>query len=215
MARMTAGLTQARVGRLAGISQPQVSRAERGRGELSLDQRCRLAAAVGHELGWRLYPVSSLKLRDSGQLDLARAITTAAHPAWHAQLEVPVAPGDLRAADIVLNGSVEILHIEIERVLMDVQAQLRAGQLKRQALAERHDRPVRFVLAIADTPTNRSRLASIPEIVQRTLPISSRRTWSAIRTGEAVGGDSILFVRARTSRVRAPVGSQPHHPPPS
>lgn len=201
MARVTAGLTQGRVGRLAGVSQPQVSRAERGQGELSLDQRCRLAAAVGHELGWRLCPVSSLRLRDSGQLELAHVITASAHPAWHVQLEVPVAPGDLRAADVVLNGPVEIVHIEIERFLVDVQAQLRAGQLKRQALAERHERPVRFVLAVADTPTNRGRIGTIPDIVQRTLPISSRRVWSAIKTAEPIGGDAVLFVRARAHQV--------------
>ena len=197
IARMTAGLTQSRLARLAGLSQPQVSRAERGAGGLSLDQRCRLAAAVGHELAWRLYPVSSVRLRDSGQLDLARAIVAAAHPSWHAELEVPIAPGDLRAADMVLEGRVELLHIEIERVLVDVQEQLRAGKLKRQALAERHQRPVRFVLAIADTQTNRSRIASIPELTQRALPVSSRRCWSAIRTGEPIGDDGILIVNAR------------------
>jgi len=136
LARMTAGLPQARLALLAGVSQTEVSRAERGVGEVRLEARCRLAAACGHELGWRLYPVATVRLRDSGQLAIAQLIVQAAHPRWRPRLEVPVAPGDRRAADLLLSGPTEILHVEIERALVDVQAQLRAAQLKRQALAE-------------------------------------------------------------------------------
>ena len=135
IARVTAGLSQARLASLAGTSQTEVSKAERGLLEISLDARCRLAAACGHELGWRLYPVATVRLRDSGQLALAQMIVAAAHPSWRPRLEAPVAPGDPRAADLILTGSAEILHIEIERALFDLQAQLRAAQLKRELLA--------------------------------------------------------------------------------
>lgn len=196
LARMTAGLTQAQVAQLAGVSQSEVGRAERGIGEHSLDARCRLAAACGHELGWRLYPVDTVRLRDSGQLNLAQAITDAAHPTWRARLEVPVAPGDRRAADLLLKGTTEILHIEIERALVDFQAQLRSAQLKREALAERSDRPVRLVLAVPDTRATRARLAPFAQLLARALPASSASTWRAIRSGNPLGGDGILFVRA-------------------
>jgi transcriptional regulator with XRE-family HTH domain len=93
MARMAAGLTQAMLASLAGLSQQETSKAEQGRTDLSLDARCRLAAACGHELGWRFYPVATVRLRDSGQLALAQAITAEAHPGWRARLEVPIAPG--------------------------------------------------------------------------------------------------------------------------
>jgi transcriptional regulator with XRE-family HTH domain len=93
IARMTAGLTQLEMGKVARISQQQVSLVERGIGDLSLVRRCRLAAACGHELGWRLHPVATVRLRDSGQLALAQAITAEAHPGWRARLEVPIAPG--------------------------------------------------------------------------------------------------------------------------
>ncbi len=117
------------------MSQAQVSRAEHGTGGMSLEQRCRLAAAVGHEIGWKLYPVATVSLRDSGQLALAHAIIAGAHATWHRQLELPVASGDRRAADLVLSGPEELIHIEIERTLVDFQAQLRSAQLKRHALA--------------------------------------------------------------------------------
>lgn len=192
---MTVGLTQVRLAQLSGMSQTEISKAERGRLDVSLEARCRLAAACGHELGWRLYPVATVRLRDSGQLSLAQAIVKAAQPAWQARLEVPVAPGDRRAADLVLTSAAELLHIEIERGLVDVQAQLRAAQLKRQALAEREERPIRLILAVPDTRATRARLAPFEGLVARALPASSASAWRALRTGEPLGADGILFVR--------------------
>jgi transcriptional regulator with XRE-family HTH domain len=194
---MTAGLTQMRAARLAGVSQTEVSRAERGLGEIRLDARCRLAAACGHELGWRLYPVSTVGLRDSGQLTIAHAIVGAAHPNWKPHLEVPVAVGDRRAADLLLVGPAEVIHIEIERALVDLQAQLRSAELKRQALTESRLATVRLILAVPDTRTSRVRLAPFAELLSRTLPVKSAIVWRAIRRGELLGGDGILFVRAR------------------
>jgi transcriptional regulator with XRE-family HTH domain len=194
---MTAGLSQARTALLAGVSQTEVSRAERGVGEIRLDARCRLAAACGHELGWRLYPVATVRLRDSGQLAIAQVIVEAAHPKWEPRFEVPVAHGDRRAADLLLTGPAEILHIEIERALVDIQAQLRSAQLKREALAERGERPVRLVLAVPDTRTARARLSPFAELIARALPASSASAWRAIRSGESLGADGILFVRTR------------------
>ena len=196
IARVTAGLTQSRLAALAGVSQQQVSLAELGDPDVSLEVRCRLAAACGHELGWRLYPVATVRLRDSGQMELAQAIVRAAHPTWKPSLEVPVAPGDARAADLLLVGSTEIIHVEIERALVDFQAQLRSAQVKRAALAEHEPRPIRVVLAVPDTTATRTRLAPFEELISRTLPARSARVWRAIRSGEALETDGILSVRA-------------------
>lgn len=192
---MNAGLTQTDLAGLAGLSQQEVSKAERGRLDVSLEARCRLAAACGHELGWRLYPVATVRLRDSGQLTLAQAIVALAHPSWRSRLEVPVAAGDPRAADLVLTGATEIIHIEIERALVDFQAQLRAAQVKRELLAARDQRPIRLVIAIPDTATSRARLAPFAQLIGQTMPVSSRGIASALRSGEPLGGDGILFVR--------------------
>ena len=196
IARMTAGLTQEVVGRRAAVSQIQVSRAERGRIDISLVTRCRLAAACGHELGWRLYPVATVRLRDSGQLTLAQAIVSAAHKTWRPRLEVPIAPGDPRAADLVLTGPTEVIHIEIERALVDFQAQLRSAQGKREALAATDRGPMRLVIAVPDTTRSRARLAPFADLIRQALPASSRTIWRAIRAGEPLNDDGILFVRA-------------------
>jgi transcriptional regulator with XRE-family HTH domain len=196
IARMNAGLTQASLARLAGVSQQLASWAELGNGDISLDARCRLAAACGHELGWRLYPVATVRLRDSGQMALAQVIVGAAHPSWRPSLEVPVAPGDPRAADLLLAGPTEIIHVEIERALVDFQAQLRSAQLKRELFAAQDERPIRLVIAVPDAAASRERLAPFSQLINQTMPAASRTIWRAIRGGEALQRDGILFVRA-------------------
>lgn len=207
IARAAVGLTQERLGRRAGVSQQMVSQAELGDPAISLDIRCRLAAGCAHELGWRLYPAGNVTLRDSGQLAIAQRISTAAHPSWAVALEVPVGQANLRAADLVLSNAHERIHIEIERMLVDAQAQIRSAQLKRDALTEHDDRPVRLVIAVPDSRAARLALAPIAALIDRALPARSRHVWSAIRNGQPLGGDGILFVRATHtagSGTRAP-----------
>jgi transcriptional regulator with XRE-family HTH domain len=201
---MTAGLTQQQLARRAMVSQQEVSRVERGHQRSTLETRCRLAAACGAELGWRLYPYASVSLRDSGQLGMAQAIVRAAHPRWTPRLEVPVGRVDLRAADIVLESDDEVLQIEVERTIVDFQAQLRAAQLKRESLAAELLRPVGLVIAVPDTRAVRTRLAPYRDLLARSLPISSRSIWAALHGLKAMGGDGILFVRERaiTPQVR-------------
>lgn len=196
VARVTAGLTQSRLAAMTGVTQQHVSVAELGDPNVSLDVRCRLAAACGHELGWRLYPVATVRLRDSGQLGLAQAIVEALHGTWRARLEVPVSPGDPRAADLVLDRDDELVQIEVERSLVDFQAQLRAAQLKRQALAASDERPIRLVIAVPDTAAARARLVPFADLIHRTMPRTSRRIWAALRSSEPLGADGILFLRA-------------------
>jgi transcriptional regulator with XRE-family HTH domain len=195
IARVASGLSQAQLASLAQTCQAEVSKAERGLTDVSLDARCRLAAACGHELGWRLYPVATVRLRDSGQLALAQVITSAAHRSWRARLEVPVATGDARAADLVLTGPAGTVHIEIERALVDFQAQLRSAQLKREALAAREQRPTRLVIAVPDTKATRARLRPFHQLIAQTMPVGSRDIRRAIRTGEPLNADGIVFVR--------------------
>jgi transcriptional regulator with XRE-family HTH domain len=195
IARMSAGLTQMQMAKLAGTSQQQVSLVERAIGDVSLTIRCRLAAACGHELGWRLYPVATVRLRDSGQLGLAEVIVGAAHPSWKASLEVPISPGDPRAADLLLVGPTEVIHIEIERALVDFQAQLRSAQLKRDALVPREEKPIRLVIAVPDRQATVARLTPFQQLIRLTMPATSRAIWRAIRSGQQLQGDGILFVR--------------------
>jgi transcriptional regulator with XRE-family HTH domain len=199
IARLAVGLSQTMLARRAGVSQAAVSLAEHGSATCSLDVRCRLAAACGHELGWRIFPVDGISLRDSGQLRLAEAIAAAKHASWQIRMEVPVSVSatDRRAADIVLYRPEEVAHIEIERLAFDGQAQIRAAQLKREALRASVKRPVRLIIALPDTTTNRRRLAPYAESFGQAFPVRSAAVWAAIRRGFPIGGDAIMFVRQR------------------
>jgi transcriptional regulator with XRE-family HTH domain len=211
IARTVVGMTQAQLASRAALSQQEVSRAESGDVGVSFEARCRMAAACGHEVALKLFPVATVSLRDSGQLSLANALLRVLHPIWHPRIEVPVAAGDLRAADMLLSHPDELVQIEIERALVDFQAQLRSGQLKREVLAAGESRPVRLVLAIPDSHNARERLRSIAGLLERSLPMDTRGVLAALRNGRAVGSDGLVLIResrltrpASTSAASAP-----------
>jgi transcriptional regulator with XRE-family HTH domain len=196
IARVSAGLTQRDVAARAGLTQAFVSQIERGLALPGIDSMVRLARVLGMVLSLRLFPGDGLRLRDSGQLDVAHAIRGQTHASVRVRLEEPIAYGnDRRAADMVLETPMELVMLEIERGLADFQAQYRAAQLKRTTLSERLGRTVRLVIAVPDTRRNRELLRQHEELIKTALPVSSRQIWAAIRSGEPIGGDGLLWVR--------------------
>jgi len=196
VAASTSGLTQRQIAVRAHVDQSLVSRIQRGLVVPNLEMAEKLSLAAGHRLSIKVLPAQGPRLRDTGQMQLAEAIRAQAHPKWKVLLEVPVAPPpDLRAADLVLAQAGHAIHVEIERWLRDFQAQLRRAQLKRLSLAERLERPVRLVLAVADSRSSRSVLAEHAAVVQAALPMSPRHVWASMRSGEALANDGLLFVR--------------------
>jgi transcriptional regulator with XRE-family HTH domain len=204
IARVTAGLSQADLGRLVGVTQAHVSLVERGDRTPSWDVACLLAAATGSELGLRLFPAQGVSLRDSGQIAIAEAVAASAHPSWHVQVERPIGDGSRRAIDIALTNSVELVVGEIERGLVDFQAQYRAAALKRDVVASGTDMPVRLVLVVPPTRAIREVLAAHSQLLARVLPIGSPVISRGIRAGTPIGGDGILFVRAGRKSAVAP-----------
>lgn len=203
-ARRAAGLTQCHLASRARISQPMISRIERGVISADLGSMARLARGLGHDLSVRLYPRDGIRLRDSGQLALAEVIRAAAHPMWRVSLEMPVAPApDRRAADMVLASANAVLLIEIERGLRDLQAQLRAAQLKRVALADRLGRRVTLVLAVPDSAAARQAVAPHLAVLRIATPVTSRAAWTAIRAGTSIEADALLWVRADARRTQS------------
>lgn len=196
VARAAAGLTQLRLAELAGVSQSFVSLVEGGRRRAQWSTACAMATATGHDLSLKLFPARSVSLRDSGQFRAVEHIVSQAHDSWHSRLEVSVAPGDARAADLLLIRPDEVLHIEVERTLVDFQAQLRAPQRKRSVVVQSFDRPVRLVLAIPGTRNARRLVAALRPGLSAALPHPSARAWSSIRSGRPLGGDALLFLES-------------------
>lgn len=201
LSRATLALSVDELARRAGVASSTVERVESGEPGVQLNTIVSIAAAVGLDVVLTAYPGKSPSLRDTGQLTIANALRIQAEQHWRAQLEVPA--GDHgRAADLVLYGTDEIQHFEIERAATDFQAQLRAAVVKRAEIARRHARPVRLILAVEDSRRNRALAERHAEIIASQLPASSREVLRSLRSGMPLGRDGFLWVRR--SRVIAP-----------
>jgi transcriptional regulator with XRE-family HTH domain len=196
LARIESGLTQRRLAELVGVSQPFVSFVETSLRRPDWPTACALAAAVGLDLSLRTFAGRTIGLRDSGQFLAVQHIATHAHGSWHPRLEVAVSKlaTDRRAADLVLIGSEEVLHVEVERAIVDFQAQLRSGQLKRTALTELFERPVRLVIAVPGTRRTREKIARLRPALSIALPAASNAVWRSIRAGAPLGSDGLLYL---------------------
>ena len=66
---------------------------------------------------------------------------------------------------------------------------------KRDALAERHQRPVRLVLVVLDTRRNRVAVREHEALIRSALPPGSREFLSSLRNGKPLGRDGLVWVR--------------------
>lgn len=194
LARIGLGMSKRTAARRAGIAWATWDAAERGNPGTTLATLTSMGEAVGLDLVLNAYPGRSPSLRDTGQLEHAQAIVATAHGSWQAALELSVGPHG-RAIDLVLFGPTEILAIEIERLALDYQAQYRRADEKRQLLAAEHRRPVRLVMLIEDTRRNRDAMAPHLDLVGRSLAGGTREVLAAIRNGEPLGRDGLLWRR--------------------
>jgi hypothetical protein len=147
------------------------------------------------EFSARAFPGHGVGLRDSGQLGLAEALRRQAHASWRVSFEVPAGEGTGHAADAIFDGALAGLHVEFESNLVDFQAQLRRGQLKRDALQHRLGHPLAFVLGLRDTERNRAAVAAHAAVIRAALPATSREALEAIRHGEPLARDGLLWLR--------------------
>jgi hypothetical protein len=194
LARTNLALSQYAAARLAGVSPSTQQRVEDGDPSVCIDTACRVASAIGLKLWAKAFPVRSPSLRDTGQLRIAGHLRSSASDAFRSTLEHGLGNG--RSIDMVFFGPVEIIAAEIERLIADFQAQYRAAVAKRDELALLHRRPVRLVLAIEDTRRNRASLRDHSALIGSVLPAGSRDVLRALRGGQPLQRDGILWVRA-------------------
>jgi len=195
LARTNLALTRRAASRLAGVSATTQRRVEEGDPSVGLETMCRVASAVGLKVWAKAFPVRTPTLRDTGQLGIADYLRSMAHAAYRAAVELGLGNG--RSIDIAFFGSLEILAMEIERLIADLQAQYRAASAKRDDLAVGHQRPVRLVMVLEDTRRNRAAVREHEALVRAMLPAGSREVLRALRSGEPLGRDGLLWVRPR------------------
>ena len=190
LARISAGLDQATVARRLATSQSRVSRVERSANvRPSLEELVRHASAVGLRLHVRAYPTQR-RVLDQPQLGLLgrlRARTHADAP-WDLEVPVPIR-GDLRACDARIRIGGATVIVEAITRLADVQAQVRAAQLKRRDM-----NADRLILLIAATDTNRRALRAAEAALADAFPIRTAAALRALSRGLPPSADAIILL---------------------
>ena len=195
-ARVAAGLSQAVVGRGAGLSGSEVGRIERSNlRHASVDEIARVGAVVGLDIRLRTYPGPD-PLRDAGQLKLLARLRARLAPGLVFRAEVPLPiHADQRAWDGWIAGLTNdhgtnlSLPVEVETRFTDAQAQVRRITLKMRDSGE----PA-VLLVIADTQRNRAAVAAAGDWLRDQFPIPARRAMAAIAAGAHPDGSAIVFL---------------------
>jgi transcriptional regulator with XRE-family HTH domain len=190
-AREQHGLSQAVVGRAAGISPSQVSRIERAQPKcLSIRQIARLLAVVGLELSARAYPAGPA-IRDAAHRALLERFRARVAPSVAWRFEVPVGrPGEQRAWDAVLSIGTAELGLEAETCPRDMQS------LQRRVALKRRDDPgiSGVVLLLANTRYNRALLREHGEALRADFPMPGPALLAMLAAGRDPGGSGVVLV---------------------
>jgi hypothetical protein len=161
---------------------------------VSLEVLAAATEAVGLDLVCQTFEGPASTLRDRGQLAIAERVRSVASPIWRVTFEDRA--GDHgEAIDMVLRGPSETLAIEIERLVLDWQAQYRRLSVKRAWLADHSGIPVRLVILMLDTRRNRAAVEPHRALIRSVMPIGSRGVLSSIRSGKPLGHDGLCWVR--------------------
>lgn len=189
-ARLMRGLTQAQVAAALGVSRDRVGRVERRRVErLSVEYLVRHAAVVGLKASIKLYPIGGA-IRDEAQARwIARFVERIGH-AWQVGVDVPIPlPGDLRAIDLLLTNGALRIAVEVVTRLRDLQAQIRAAQLKQRDIGAD-----RLLLVIAGSHANRLALSAVRPTMLATFDTDTRRVLAALAAGADPGRDAVIVL---------------------
>lgn len=190
-ARLILGTTQLAVGAAIGVSASEISRRELGRSRRLTGEKLALhAAAVGLKLWVKLFPVGG-GVRDQAQARYVAALIARVGRRWRVTLEaaIPLA-GDLRAVDVLLVAGAIRIAVEVITRLGDVQAQVRAAQLKARDIGA-----TRLILLVADTHANSRAMATSRSMLIAAFDLDARRVLAELAEGRDPGRDAFLLMR--------------------
>jgi transcriptional regulator with XRE-family HTH domain len=188
--RLALGLPMRQLAAAIGVSTSEISRRERGEAPRINGEKLSVhAAAVGLKLAVSLWPVGG-GIRDAAQARYIAAFVARVGRPWRVVLEAPVRiSGDLRAADVVLSRGDIRLVVEVMTRLADLQAQVRAAQLKARDLGA-----TRLIVVVAATHANRRALAEARPAVLDAFDLVTRRVMAELAAGRDPGRDAIVML---------------------
>jgi transcriptional regulator with XRE-family HTH domain len=205
--RSRAGLSQAAVAREAGIARSVATRLEAGDPGITLRTRFRIATVLGADLRLTAYADSGPLIRDTAQSALVEQLLSVADPRWRARVEAPIPGPGRRSVDLLLDGSAEMVMVEIETHVSSLEEIIRELHAKRQTLVASLEstrpglvqQPIHVVLALPVTRHHRSIAAAHPRTIATAFPASSAAMERALgNASEPWPGDGILWLRRPT-----------------
>lgn len=191
-ARHVRGLTIRELAAATGSSASEISRRELGRSRGLTGERLAVhAAVIGLRLSVNLWPTGG-GMRDAAQARYIAAFVARVGRSWHVALEAPIPiAGDLRAIDVSLTRGEVRLAVEVITRLADLQAQLRAAQLKARDVGA-----TRLILVVAATHANRRALEVARASLLDAFDLDTRRVLRDLAHGVDPGRDAIIVLGA-------------------
>jgi transcriptional regulator with XRE-family HTH domain len=181
--RVGAGLSQQRIAAAGRMSRSRYTRIELAHvRQLSIVDAAQLASVLGLDLSVRLYPAGD-PLRDAAQARrLGLLLSHVAQP-LEFRTDVPLPqrpdhPMELRAWDAVLWDRSGRTAVEVEMRIRDLQATTR-----RHAMKLRGDPVESFLLAVADTRSNRRVLAEHGDLLPELPRLRTSRVLRLLAAG--------------------------------
>jgi transcriptional regulator with XRE-family HTH domain len=206
--RDDAGLTKTAVANVAGIDPTHLAYVERGERVPSLAVLSRLAAALGANVGLRIFPSTGPPIRDRFQVRMIEAFLRLLPPEWDRHVEVAVHRPVRGVIDAVIArlASGRVVSIEAHSEIRRLEQQLRWAADKSDALPSSAlwpalasgDRPVATsrILLLRSTVTTRSLARSHAAIFAAAYPANPADLLDALLDpARPWPGDGILWGR--------------------
>ena len=189
-ARLGHGLSQAEVAHAAGLSQPEVSRLERGLvPHASFVDIARLLSTVGLELSAKAYP-SGQPLRDAAHIRLLANFRACLNPSlsWRTEVPLPI-DRDLRAWDGFITVPTFRIGVEAETRVRDLQALARRIGVKQRDSNVEH-----VILLLAGTRWNRGLVRTYAADLAAQFPGKGRDVIAALYAGSDPGASCVILL---------------------
>jgi transcriptional regulator with XRE-family HTH domain len=203
------GLTRADLARAAGLDRAHISRIELGTVSASQGTLVAIAAALGADLGVRLFPGAGPAIRDRFQAPIVEAIIRAIDPSWVVRPEVPVGKPRRGVIDLVIARGRVAIACEVQSELRRLEEVLRRAAEKESALvAEVLQDSTSRLLVIRSTVATREIARRFEATLRAAYPGRSADAFDALTTADRPWpGPAILWARlekGRTEILRLP-----------
>jgi transcriptional regulator with XRE-family HTH domain len=196
----------------AGVDHTLLSLIERGLREPSITILTAIAAALGADVGVRLYPTSGPRIRDRIQARIIETLVGILHPRWDRMLEVPVLRPARGFVDLVLvdRPPTVVIATEVQSEFRRLEQLLRWSQHKSASLTSatfwdqmpaspRIDR----LMVVRSTRTNREIAIRFEETLRVAYPASAHQALQALTTPDSPWpGAGILWADVHGDTVR-------------